>query len=787
MAEKQGVPSDLDPNYLSEVGIEQTDEFAGLKKAGDVAQGIFSNMSPLEKTALATSPLPIVGDIAGVAADIDMYANRPEERTGLNYLLSALGVLPFIPSRSQVKAAAEGIEQLAKETPSGRIATSKQPFVTRGTQWLQEKVRGNMPKEQLMDSVEKAGLPETDTLMLKQAIDQAELDNKGRVNMFSLMDEYKNISPESRTSINVLEPEGGRFNSTDNLTGEDLGVIQLNVRARPAPNPLDTDEGAINLISRLGSDYGAAGEFIAVSKLDPERFNEIMPTVYRAHPELQDLIGQDIEELTSIGALYNEAQDRKRLFNGVQSVFRDLARKNKGEIDTPLANYNFNMSTPEVREIMLERGELLDLQQMGIDTPEKLEKLLESLGKDRREVTIYRDGDMDTILPSMFRDTGGQMPRYLRPDPPDPGPGLSKWNSSKTDVDDATITQAAERILFKNSDPSVSEWFSSPDFKEVELTNPSARASQMRMVAVNSEQEAGKIVDQYATEVNSVSKRISKKLKNTGRKSGVYKSGQHSSLESKEPDINPMSFARFADVDAVVDGKNISGMHVSELQSDYADDLRSYGPTTSSTALDDLEVIKMQSRIETIENQLEDGFDAALDTELQSLKLKKERLSKRSSSAKRNPDNYYQIEELYPNMTERGNAQQTIDIMGAVSAAVQRGRNAISFPIPDDIGSSDAKPLYEPSKFNNNLREAAKRLGKDFRTTLIEITDKNGDVVQRPGIVWSGDVEPTLGKANIGGVKMFRAGGIISAKPPVRGNSGIVDVIKKYRREGMMD
>ena len=278
-----------------------------------------------------------------------------------------------------------------------------------------------------------------------------------------------------------------------------------------------------------------------------------------------------------------------------------------------------------------------------------------------------------------------------------------------------------------------------------------------------------------------------KKLKDTGRKSGVYKSGQHSSLESKEPDINPMSFARFADVDAVVDGKNISGMHVSELQSDYADDLRSYGPTTSSTALDDLEVIKMQSRIETIENQLQDGFDAALNTELESLKLKKERLSRRSSSAKRNPDNYYQIEELYPNMTERGNAQHTVDIMGEVSAAVQRGRNAISFPIPDDIGSSVAKPLYEPSKFNNNLREAAKRLGKDFRTTLIEITDKNGDVVQRPGIVWSGDVEPTLGKANIGGVKMFRAGGIISAKPPVRGNSGIVDVIKKYRREGMMD
>lgn len=36
-------------------------------------------------------------------------------------------------------------------------------------------------------------------------------------------------------------------------------------------------------------------------------------------------------------------------------------------------------------------------------------------------------------------------------------------------------------------------------------------------------------------------------------------------------------------------------------------------------------------------------------------------------------------------------------------------------------------------------------------------------------------------------VQKFRAGGIVAAKPPVRGNSGIVDVIRKYRREGLMD
>lgn len=41
--------------------------------------------------------------------------------------------------------------------------------------------------------------------------------------------------------------------------------------------------------------------------------------------------------------------------------------------------------------------------------------------------------------------------------------------------------------------------------------------------------------------------------------------------------------------------------------------------------------------------------------------------------------------------------------------------------------------------------------------------------------------------SDTGDVATFRAGGIVGARPSVRGNSGIVDVIRKYRREGLMD
>jgi hypothetical protein len=71
----------------------------------------------LNVASLATAPVPFLGDAAGLAADYRMYQMRPEERTMGNYALSALGVLPFIPSASATKTAvrsAEAIKEGAK-------------------------------------------------------------------------------------------------------------------------------------------------------------------------------------------------------------------------------------------------------------------------------------------------------------------------------------------------------------------------------------------------------------------------------------------------------------------------------------------------------------------------------------------------------------------------------------------------------------------------------------------------------------------------------------------------
>jgi len=97
-------PQGQDPLTLSESGIASVKGAPDLQRAGKAVVEAVKGMTPLQQAALATTPVPVVGDIAGIAADVEMYATKPEERTGLNYLMSAVGLLPFVPGAAQLRA-----------------------------------------------------------------------------------------------------------------------------------------------------------------------------------------------------------------------------------------------------------------------------------------------------------------------------------------------------------------------------------------------------------------------------------------------------------------------------------------------------------------------------------------------------------------------------------------------------------------------------------------------------------------------------------------------------------
>ena len=62
-------------------------------RPGDLSNEFLGTM------ALTSAPMPIIGDIAGLAADVNMYRTQPETRNWKNYALTGLGaVLPLVPA-----------------------------------------------------------------------------------------------------------------------------------------------------------------------------------------------------------------------------------------------------------------------------------------------------------------------------------------------------------------------------------------------------------------------------------------------------------------------------------------------------------------------------------------------------------------------------------------------------------------------------------------------------------------------------------------------------------------
>ena len=52
----------------------------------------------LDAAAISTTPVPVLGDLVGLGADVHRYATEPESRTAGNFALSGLGLLPFVPA-----------------------------------------------------------------------------------------------------------------------------------------------------------------------------------------------------------------------------------------------------------------------------------------------------------------------------------------------------------------------------------------------------------------------------------------------------------------------------------------------------------------------------------------------------------------------------------------------------------------------------------------------------------------------------------------------------------------
>jgi hypothetical protein len=90
------------------VGMDTVRAFQAMP--GQIAD--WAQANPLDAGALAVSPVPIAGDIAGFANDMRHMIQNPEERTWGNAALAGAGLLPFVPPMAGMVRGVKGAAAL---------------------------------------------------------------------------------------------------------------------------------------------------------------------------------------------------------------------------------------------------------------------------------------------------------------------------------------------------------------------------------------------------------------------------------------------------------------------------------------------------------------------------------------------------------------------------------------------------------------------------------------------------------------------------------------------------
>ena len=94
--------------------VKEEEEKGFVDKTMDVAGDIWDDMSGLDKAALITSPLPIIGDIVGGAADAKALYDDP---SWVNLALMGAGLIPFVPSGGVTRTAQKAFTNLRNDIP----------------------------------------------------------------------------------------------------------------------------------------------------------------------------------------------------------------------------------------------------------------------------------------------------------------------------------------------------------------------------------------------------------------------------------------------------------------------------------------------------------------------------------------------------------------------------------------------------------------------------------------------------------------------------------------------
>ncbi len=238
-----------------------------------IIQSAKENMDRGDAAALALSPVPLVGDAAGVLNDVRNFVTGREEATPGNVVMSVLGVIPGIPSVSDVKRIVR---------PAGLGKGSK--YVEWEKEFLKnnpEVDRNNIPPEGKI-AAEKA----TRAWRGSDGIIREELDDSSlrmRTDHLFKQDQF-GVVPGTRSSI-----MGGSADVSDYMKGWTPEMLQMKLEQVKTHTIPAADVAAGTRGQRFSN--GAGKSSVGVRSIEADEFPGVMK--HELQHEIQEKYGME--------------------------------------------------------------------------------------------------------------------------------------------------------------------------------------------------------------------------------------------------------------------------------------------------------------------------------------------------------------------------------------------------------------------------------------------------------------------------------------------------------------
>ena len=502
----------------------------------------------------------------------------------------------------------------------------------------------------------------------------------------------------------------------------------------------------------------------------PSRYRSVeIPATSPMYQDVDNVFSQDKPIAGSMNLYLKESPESEALFDSYLAV-KKAAQKafssnNPEEINLALDSLKNNPLSLQVPEINV----MIDRIEEALPTITRFGKLRDELGHTETMI----------LYPLLYKENGFSFFPEANRRAQLIGQGMDpvQYNRTKYDILNQEESKLIKELMQKGSDRLVALGGNPVDvnaFAQRHANNPSFynAAGTDDIIKEHIKNNVTPINDGINAAITRAKENIYKVYSTVDDKLQPYTgyAGRHRAVTGG--DNMPIGFSRYTEHAIDIDGKQLKGRHVHELQSDLSKDIKNLGPKGRSLEKDQKELDSVALRYNELSKQISDNIskgikDPALAAENAKLEQRKNVLEDRILGPRSREAPYerdinkrksiYVLEEPFANFETSPAVEMQLLIKNAIQSSIRAGQDFVTFPGKE----SKQAQLYE--KLLPNLKQAVKDLGGEkagFEIKPITLPNPTGDSPTVYGVIWSPE---TAAKAIEKGVP-FNKGGMVERK-----------------------